>query len=363
MDKIGIRSIRARGVLAPFKRPLHSASGQMAQAALVLVDLETDAGVTGRSYLFAFSPGMLKPIVGCIETLDELLRGDALAPLDIERKVRKQFVLFDTPGILGLAISGVDMCAWDALARVRGVPLAQLLGGSMQPIRAYNSCGLWMQPIEKLGDDAESLLAEGGFSAVKLRIGRDDPRQDLAAVEAVMKRVGGTAHVMSDFNQRLTVNEAIERGRMLDDQGLYWIEEPVRHDNYAGYAQICAELQTPIQTGENLLDSFAMVEAIQAQSLDYVMPDIQRIGGVSGWLRAAALAHAHGIEMSSHLFPEYSAHMLAVTPTRHWLEYMDWSTAILAQPYEVKAGHVVIPDRPGTGIEWDEAAVARYRVA
>jgi mandelate racemase len=168
---------------------------------------------------------------------------------------------------------------------------------------------------------------------------------------------------MSDFNQSLSVNQAILRGRMLDDEGLYWIEEPVRHDDYEGYARICAELQTPIQTGENLLNTYEMAQAIALASLDYVMPDVQRIGGVTGWLRAAALAHAHGIEMSSHLFPEFSCHLLAVTPTCHWLEYVDWAAPVLQQPAQLKNGDVLIPDRPGVGIEWDEAAVKRYLIA
>jgi mandelate racemase len=134
----------------------------------------------------------------------------------------------------------------------------------------------------------------------------------------------------------------------------------MRHDHYAGYARLCAELRTPVQTGENLLNTFEMAQAIEARSLDFVMPDVQRIGGVSGWLRAAALAHAHGIEMSSHLFPEFSAHLLAVTPTCHYLEYMDWASPILVEPYRVENGQVVIPDRPGAGLDWNEEAVARY---
>src|SRR4029453_14551956 len=159
--------------------------------------------------------------------------------------------------------------------------------------------------------------------------GRDDPAQDLAAARAVKKRVGDRISVMSDFNQRLSVNEAILRGRMRDDEGLYWIEEPVRHDDYVGYARVCAELQTPIQTGENLGEPFEMANAIALDSLDYVMPDLQRIGGVTGWLRAAALAHAHGIEMSSHLFPEFSLHLLGVTPTSHWLRFIDLRVRVL----------------------------------
>jgi mandelate racemase len=137
----------------------------------------------------------------------------------------------------------------------------------------------------------------------------------------------------------------------------------VRHDNYAGYAQICAELQTPIQTGENLLNSFELLQAIEAQSLDFVMPDAQRIGGVTGWLRAAAVAHGHGIEMSSHLFPEFSAHLLAVTPTCHYLEYMDWAAPLLAEPLRIEQGNAVVPDRPGAGLVWNEDAVKRYLVA
>jgi len=358
--KLTIRHIRARPVLVPIKRPPQSASGAIPSAPLVLIDLETEEGVTGRAYVFGFASWTAKPIVGCLEGLAAMVKGDACAPVDLDTKLRRQLKLLDTPGLVGIALSGVDMAAWDALAQAEGVPLVKLLGGQVKPVKAYNSCGLWIQPVEKLADEAEALAAEGKFSAVKLRIGRDDPAQDLAAVRAVMKRVGDRITVMSDFNQRLTVNEAILRGRMLDDEGLYWIEEPVRHDDYEGYARICAELQTPIQTGENLVNTFEMAQAIALESLDYVMPDVQRIGGVTGWLRAAALAQAHGTEMSSHLFPEFSCHLLAVTPTCHWLEYMDWAAPILAEPTQIKDGHALIPDRPGAGIAWDEAAVERF---
>ncbi|MGH7416902.1 MAG: enolase C-terminal domain-like protein [Candidatus Rokuibacteriota bacterium] len=125
-------------------------------------------------------------------------------------------------------------------------------------------------------------------------------------------------------------------------------------------AESASSMATPIQTGENLVDTFEMARAIAARSLDFVMPDVQRIGGVTGWLRAAALAHAHGIDMSSHLFPEFSVHLLGVTPTCHWLEYMDWAVPLLQEPVRVRDGFASIPDRPGAGVEWDEAAVKRY---
>jgi len=354
-----IRNLRARPVLVPFKRPPVSASGGIPAAALVLIDLETDGGVTGRSYVFGFASWTLRPIVGCLQAMLEMIKGDALAPLEIEAKLRARLTLLDTPGLVGLALAGVDMAAWDALAQAHGVPLVSLLGGVVRPIAAYNSTGLWVQPVDGLADEAEALLA-AGFRAVKLRLGRDDGAEDLAAVRAVKTRIGDGVTLMCDFNQRLTVNEAILRGRALDREGLYWIEEPVRHDDYEGYARIAAEVATPIQTGENLVDTFEMAKAIAARSLDFVMPDVQRIGGVTGWLRAAALAHAHGIEMSSHLFPEFSVHLLGVTPTCHWLEFMDWAEPVIQEPIRVKDGFAQIPDRPGAGIAWNEDAVKRY---
>ncbi len=355
-----IKNIRVRAVMAPIKRPPVSASGALPEAALVLVDVETGEGITGHSYLASYGRPMLKPLATTVEALLEIVQGEALVPYEVDAKLRRRFTLFDTPGLVGLAISGIDMAVWDAFAKGLGLPLARALGGQVKPIRAYNSCGLWIKDPALLADEAAELLSEGGYNAVKLRIGRPSFKDDLTAVRNVKKRIGGDIHLMTDFNQSLTVSEAIQRGRALDDEGLYWIEEPVRHDNYGGCAKIALEVKTPIQIGENLLSTSDMQKAIQAGAAEYYMPDVQRIGGVSGWMRAAALAQAHQLEMSSHLFPEFSAHLLAVTPTCHWLEYMDWGNVILQEPFEVKNGQVVIPDRPGAGIDWNEDAVRRF---
>jgi mandelate racemase len=183
----------------------------------------------------------------------------------------------------------------------------------------------------------------------------------VAALRAVRKRVPEDTVVMTDYNQALSVAEALQRGRALDQEGLAWIEEPIRHDDYAGNAALARELTTPIQIGENFDGPHAMADAIAAHACDYAMPDFARIGGVSGWLEAAALAQAAGIEMSSHLYPEFSAHLLAATPTCHWLEYVDWASPILEQPIEIGDGQAIIPNRPGAGIKWDDDAVDRYR--
>ena len=235
-----------------------------------------------------------------------------------------------------------------------------LLGGAPRPVPAYNSKGLGIQRLRELTKEAEELVAEG-FSAVKLRLGRPEARDDLEALRAVKKAIGPEVTLMVDFNQALTVAEAVRRGRMIDEEGgVAWIEEPVRADDFAGCARVAREVATPIQIGENFMGPEQMAQAIAAGSCDYVMPDAQRIGGVIGWMRAAALAQGAGLEMSSHLFPEASSQLLALTPTCHWLEYVDWADPVLAEPAQVKRGQLLGNGRPGLGMKWNEKAVKKY---
>jgi mandelate racemase len=355
-----IRNIKLRPVAAPMKRPLTTSTGALTMAALLLIDLETDAGIVGRSYLFGIGRHNLPPIAKLVEAMTEMIKGDEVAPLELERKLRARYALLGVHNIVLFAMSGIDMAAWDALAQSLGQPLVRLLGAAPRPIPAYNSKGLGIMPLAPLAKEASELVAEG-FRAVKLRMGRAEARDDLEALRAVKQAIGPDIVLMVDFNQALTVAEAIRRGRMIDDEGgVYWIEEPIRADDFAGAARVAREVATPIQLGENFMGPEQMAQALAAGACDYVMPDAQRIGGVSGWLRAAALAQGAGAEMSSHLFPEVSCHLLAATPTCHWLEYVDWANPVLQQPAELKDGHVLIASQPGSGIAWDEKAVARY---
>jgi len=198
---------------------------------------------------------------------------------------------------------------------------------------------------------------------VKLRLGYPTLEADLAAVHAVRSRIPGDIALMVDYNQALTVQEAIRRGRALDGEGLYWIEEPIRHDDFVGCAEIARALATPVQIGENFSLVHDMERALAAQSCDYMMPDLERIGGVTGWRRAAELAGSRGIKMSSHLYPEVSAHLLAVTPTAHWLEYVDWANPIIEEPLRIVDGSAVVSNRPGNGLGWDKQAVRKYAMA
>jgi mandelate racemase len=282
-------------------------------------------------------------------------------PVALWAKLAKRFVLIGVQGIVRMAMAMFDVAAWDALARAAGMPLASYLGGTPRAVPAYNSCGLGLKAPAAVADEAEKLLA-GGFRAIKLRLGYPTLEADLAAIRAVRSRIPTGVALMVDYNQALTVQEAIRRGRALDGEGLYWIEEPIRHDDFSGCAEIARALATPVQIGENFSLVHDMERALAAQSCDCVMPDLERIGGITGWRRAAELAAEKGIKMSSHLYPEVSAHLLTVTPTAHWLEYVDWANAILEEPLRIVDGSAVVSSRPGNGLAWNEDAVRRYRM-
>ncbi len=356
-----IRAIRSIGVEVPMTYALGTSRGVITKAPLLLIDLETEEGVTGRSYLWCYFPAAMPAIAKILEEVARVVEGERLAPADLWSKLAERFALIGVQGIVRMAMAGFDVAAWDALAVAGGWPLATLIGSSPKRIPAYNSCGLGLMAPREVADEAEKLLARG-FRAVKLRLGYPTLAEDLAALHAVKKRIGSEIAVMVDYNQALSLAQALERGRALDQEGIYWLEEPIRHDDYAGNATLVRELETPIQIGENFSESSAMVVALAAGAADYVMPDLERIGGVTGWLRAAALAATHRIEMSSHLFPEVSAHLLAATPTAHFLEYMDWADKILAQPLEIVDGFAIVPQRPGNGLTWDAKAVEKYRI-
>jgi mandelate racemase len=360
LPRLTIRALRVRAVSVPMTLPLQTSSGTIGIAPLALIDLQTDEGITGCAYLFCYTPLALKPVVQLLANLEGGLAGTAVAPLDLDRRLQAQFRLLGAKGVVGMALAGLDMAAWDALAKAQGLPLARALGGSLRPIPAYNSCGLGMIGADRAAEEAQRLAAPG-FEAIKVRLGYADAQADIAVVRAVRRAVGDA--VMSDYNQSLTVPQAVARAQALDGEGLYWIEEPTLADDYVGHAQVRGKARTPIQMGENWWGPHEMARCVAASASDYGMPDAMKIGGVTGWLRAAALAEAAGLPLSSHLFPEISAHLLAVSPTCHWLEYVDWAAPILQTPLKIEGGCAVAPDVPGSGIAWNEANVARYLVA
>jgi mandelate racemase len=360
--KLTVQGVAVRAVDVPLQRPIVSRVGQFDHWPLILIDLHTREGVVGHSYLEPYLPHAVRYIVPAIRDLVERRIGQAVNPLSDFRDARRSLNLVGYEGITMIAIAGLDMAEWDALAKAAEKPLAEVLGGRIGAVPAYNSNGLWLTPVDGLARQAAELVAEGGFKALKMRLGRERLEDDLRAVAEVRAAVGADVKLMVDFNQGLTLGDALRRCHALDDLGLYWFEEPTTYNDLDGHAQLARELRTPVQLGENFYGPRELWRAIELGAADYVMPDLMRIGGVSGWLSAVPIAAARGIEVSTHLYPEVAAHLMRVTETAHWLEWQDWANPILKEPFEVHEGLLSIPDRPGCGISWDESAVKRYAV-
>jgi len=357
--RLTIRGIRSTAVSVPLNFVLGTSADAVRAAPLLLVDLETNEGVTGHAYQFCYRAAAVPAVAGFIDDILDAVRGQPVAPADLWAALSKRHTLIGVEGIVRMAMSLVDVAAWDALARAAGQPLVRLLGADPRPIPAYNSNGLGLMPAPALADEAERLLAEG-FKAVKLRLGYPTLEEDMAAVHAVRMRIPADVTIMADYNQALSVDEALRRGRALDGEGLSWIEEPIRHDDFTGCAALALALSTPIQIGENFSQVPDMQKAIDARACDLVMPDLERIGGITGWQRASALAAEARLPMSSHLYPEVSAHLLAATPTAHWLEYVDWMTPLLTEPLKIVDGMAVPSDRPGAGLDWNQEIIRKY---
>ena len=363
MPSLTLRAVKATPVEVPLNFVLGTSADVVRKAPLLLVDVETEEGITGRSYLFCYLRAAAPAIASLLGEVERVAKGDKVDPAVLWAKLARRFTLIGVQGIVRMALAGFDTACWDALAIAAKLPLVRLLGAEPHPIPAYNSCGLGlMDDLGGLAAEAEKLLGMGNFGAIKLRLGYPTLERDIAAVRAVRKCIGEDGLLMVDYNQMLSVDEALARGRALDAENIYWLEEPIRHDDYAGAAHLARELKVPVQLGENFSLVYGMAAALEHGKPDYVMPDLERIGGVTGWRQAADLAAANKIKISSHLFPEVSAHLLSATPTCHFLEYVDWASALVQEPLVIANGCAAVPDRPGNGMVWDADAVKRYRM-
>jgi mandelate racemase len=354
-----IRGLTVRALRVPMAQPHRTAGGTVAESPLVLTDVTTEDGVVGHSMVFTYVPAALVPTAELVRSLEPLIAGEPLAPAELEQKLARRFRLLGTQGLVGMALAAIDMALWDALARRHGVSLVRLLGGAPRPVPAYGAVGFeGATGSARVAED----WARRGFSGVKAKIGYATVAEDVATVRAMRAAVGPDVAIMVDYNQCLTPAEAVQRLRVLDDEGLTWVEEPTLAHDHAGHALIAREARTPIQCGENWWGTLDMQHAIDAGASDFMMPDVMKIGGVTGWMRAAALGHARGIRLSSHLWSELSAQLLCVTPTAHWLEYSDWWNAILREPLAIERGMAVVDHAEATGVAWNDKAIERFAI-
>ena len=328
---------------------------------MLLIDLSTTDGPTGHAYVFCYDALGQRVMRDILLDAAEAVAGQPLSARDLDEHFYRRYRLLGARGVVGMALAGIDIAVWDALAQAAGEPLARHLGGDLTPVPAYNSNGLGLIGATAAAVEAVELLEEG-YRAVKLRLGYPTLAEDLEAVRAVRSAIGDDVDLLVDYNQLLTPAEAHDRCSALDAYKLAWIEEPIVHDDFVSLAALTRAIETPIQFGENFMGPYQVRHALDVHASDLVMFDLQRIGGVSGWQSAATTAAQAGIPVSTHLFPEVSAHLLAVTATRDRLEMVEWANPILQMPLTVVNGHVTPPDVPGTGVAWDESAVAHYIV-
>ena len=245
-----IRGVSTAVIEAPMRFPLGTSAATVRAAPLLLVDLATEQGITGRTYLFCYRTSAAKGVAALLEDAVELVRGQRVAPVEIGQLLGRRFALLSVTGIARMALAALDGALWDALAQAAGLPLATMLGGSVRKIPAYNSSGLGLMAPEAAADEAE-LLLERGFKAVKLRLGHPSLKQDMAVTRAVRARCPDAIEIFVDYNQALDVPEALKRGLALEGEGVAWLEEPIRHDDLAGCAALARDLKLPVQLGEN----------------------------------------------------------------------------------------------------------------
>jgi len=352
-----IETVTVRPVNVPLARPIRTAVGFLPTAPLVLIDIRTTDGAVGSAYLFGYKASMLRPLVATVEAVASEVIGQGADPHSVTQRLELSFRLLGRQGLVALAMSGMDMALWDVAARVKDLPLARLLGGVERPIQAYDSFGIIDIAADR-GDIERSI--QHGFRGIKIKLGGGAVEADVARVRAVREIVGDGIALMADYNQSLDPAEACRRIERLLEFDLTWVEEPVLAEDLVGHRHVRATTGMRIQTGENWTFPEQMEKAIRAGASDYAMPDVQKIGGVTGWMKAAALAEAAHLPVSTHVFAEASAHLLAVTPTAHWLEWMDKAGPLLREPLRVAQDGTVTARGPGLGIAWDEKAVAHF---
>lgn len=358
LPQLTIREVRVRAVDAPLDPPLRNSLNVIDRAPLVIAEVQSEEGPRGNAYVFPYTPAALGATASLVRNIGAGLKGRALAPATLWQELHNAFRILGTEGLVQIALSALDMALWDTLARAADAPLCRLLGAEPKPLPIYASLRGWGATM--LAEEAGAAVAALGARVVKFKLGQARLEDDLDTVRAVRAAVGEGVEILVDYNQSLTRPEAERRGLALQNFGVRWLEEPLPVDDDAGLAALRQALRVPVQGGENWWGPKGMARALAAGAVDLCMPDAMKMGGVTGWSQAAALAAEHRVPMSSHIFIEASAQLLPATPTAHLLEHLDIAGPLLQEPLPVKDGLALVPERPGLGLEWEAAALHRW---
>lgn len=358
-----ITSVRPRALSIPFERPLVTASFPIPAIDTVLVEIDTDVGVRGHSWIFAFGRKRLDVLMAMVTDFGDLAVGED--PTMTERlwqKMHKAVGFVGKQGITTLGMSAIDTACWDIAGKLVDQPVYRLLGGHASQVEVYASSGLWLdRSRDDLAREAAEFV-ERGFRAVKMRAGIADADEDVARVATVREAIGPDVALMVDANQAWTAKQAIRMADRFAEFDLYWLEEPLPHEDVAGYADVRAAIDMPLCTGESNYLSSDFVRLIEAGAADFYMPDLMRMGGITEMVKTVHLCDAHGVTVTPHLFMEHSIHIAASAPNVVWQEHQPWWEPILAEPVDFRDGVIHLSDRPGFGLAFDDAAVARFEL-
>lgn len=357
-----ITALRTCIVHLPLAKPILSAIFEIRSADCVLTWLETDQGLVGEGLVFSINNRRLGVIHEMVRSLEPLVVGlDPTLAGGFHKRAWSELNFLGHSGVSILGLAAIDNAIWDLRGRAAGLNVARLLGAVATAVPTYASGGLWLSSsIDELQKEADAFRAQG-FRAMKARVGNRDHNGDVARIRALREAVGPEVKLMVDANQQMTLPQALRMGRALEEFDLTWFEEPLPYWNHAGEAALCAALDTPIASGETVHTSRGIHEMLKLGAADVVMPDLQRMGGPTEFLRAGHLAQAYDIPISSHLFPEMSLPLLAALPNAMFLEHMPWFSALYREAIELDAdGRAIVPERPGWGFSFDPDAVARF---
>lgn len=338
--------------------PILSALGTISGFDCILVTVHTDAGITGENMVFTLNHRRTRVLQQMVEELADVVVGhDAGHIAGFWARAWKDINFLGHKGVAVVGISAIDGALWDALGKASNLPIYRLLGGAKGRVPAYHSGGLWMdRSIDALAKEAQGFVAQG-FRAMKMRVGAADPRGDIERVRAVRAAIGPGIRLMVDANQGLGEAQAIRFGRMLEEFDLTWFEEPLPAWDLDGLARVAAALDTPIASGETDYTRYGFRRMLELRSADILMPDLQRVGGVSEFMRVGHMAESHDIAVSSHLFPETSIQVLCGLSNSTFLEYMPWFSDLYNEALEFHDGDALVPERPGWGFTFNRSRV------
>ena len=358
-----ITAIRTQTIEIPFKEPIGTSIHNITGVAGLLVWVETNEDIIGESYLWVIGKHKVPVLEVMIKALELVVINKN--PLDTEALYSDMWKEINFLGHKGVTIFGmaaIDWACWDIKGKYYNASVGRLLGRSRDRVPAYASGGLWTSmTIKDLQAQAKSFVQEG-FKAIKMRIGLPDSSKDLERVAAVREVIGPSVGLMVDANQGLTVNKAIKLGRGLEQFNLAWFEEPVQAYDLAGSARVAAELDTPIASGETEYTRYGFQDMIERRAADIFMPDLERVGGVSEWIKVAHMAAAVDIPVSPHIFTEHSLQLCGAVSNVNYAEHMPWFVELFKEKIEMIDGDILIPDRPGMGFSFDPEAVKRFSI-